>query len=279
MTSELGFWQALAQFKFMQQALLAGLIVGGLCSVLSVYVVLRKMAFIGQGISHAAFGGIALGLLLAPAGAYHDLWMSLITTAFCVAVAVAIGVASARGRLSADSAIGIFLASSMALGVLLIALRTAYSADIITYLFGSILAVTPQDVWLMLGLAVVVSGTVAVLFKELLYYTFDPDMARASGLPADFLHYLLLVLLALTIVVSVKVVGIVLLNAFLVIPGATAKLLTRRFSTMMLIAVIIGVLSSFVGLYVSHLRAIPSGATIVLTQFVVFCVAYLFARK
>ena len=148
-----GFWQAVAEFAFMRQALVAAVIVGGLCSVLSVYVVLRGMAFIGNGISHAAFGGIALGLLLFGSDATSSLATSLVTAAFCLAVAVAIGLVSQRGRLSPDSAIGIFFAFSMALGVFLIGLRKLYTADLMTYLFGSILAVTREDMILMTVLA------------------------------------------------------------------------------------------------------------------------------
>jgi ABC-type Mn2+/Zn2+ transport system permease subunit len=271
----MGFWQAIAEFAFMRQALLAAIIVGGLCSVLSVYVVLRGMAFIGNGISHAAFGGIALGLLLFGAGATSSLATNLVTAAFCLATAVAIGIVSQRGRLSADSAIGIFFAFSMALGVLFVGLRRLYTADLMTYLFGSILAVTREDLILMAVLAALIMGFVALSYKELIYFSFDPLMAWASGLPATFFHYALLTMLALTIVASVKVVGVVLVSAFLVIPGATARLVCRRFGSMMAVAVIFGILSAFLGLYVSHLYDIPTGATIVIAQFAGFSAAWL----
>jgi ABC-type Mn2+/Zn2+ transport system permease subunit len=275
----MGFWQAVTEFAFMRQALLAAIIVGGLCSVLSVYVVLRGMAFIGNGISHAAFGGIALGLLLFGSQAAGSLATSLVTAAFCLAVAVAIGIVSQRGRLSPDSAIGIFFAFSMALGVFLIGLRKLYTADLMTYLFGSILAVTPQDLVFMAALSLLIMGFVALSYKELIYYSFDPHMAWASGLTTTFLHYALLTMLALTIVASVKVVGVVLVSAFLVIPGATARLVTGRFGTMMAVAVGFGILSAFLGLYVSHLYDVPTGATIVITQFLGFGVAWVVSLR
>lgn len=275
----MGFWQAVTEFAFMRQALLAAIIVGGLCSVLSVYVVLRGMAFIGNGISHAAFGGIALGLLLFGSQAAGSLATSLVTAAFCLAVAVAIGIVSQRGRLSPDSAIGIFFAFSMALGVFLIGLRKLYTADLMTYLFGSILAVTPQDLLFMAALSLLIMGFVALSYKELIYYSFDPHMAWASGLTTTFLHYALLTMLALTIVASVKVVGVVLVSAFLVIPGATARLVTGRFGTMMAVAVGFGILSAFLGLYVSHLYDVPTGATIVITQFLGFGVAWVVSLR
>ncbi len=275
----MGFWHAVAEFAFMRQALLAAIIVGGLCSVLSVYVVLRGMAFIGNGIAHAAFGGIALGLLLFGAGAAGSVPTSLVTAAFCLATALAIGIVSRRGRLSADSAIGIFFAFAMALGVLFVSLRRDYTADLMTYLFGSILAVTHRDLIMMAVLAALILGFVALSYKELIYFSFDPQMAWASGLPVAFLHYALLTMLALTIVASVKVVGVVLVSAFLVIPGATARLVCGRFGSMMATAVAFGILSSFLGLYVSHLYDVPTGATIVITQFLGFGVAWFAALR
>jgi ABC-type Mn2+/Zn2+ transport system permease subunit len=275
MTEHPGFWQAIVEFQFMREALLASIIVGGLCSVLSVYVVLRGMSFIGQGISHAAFGGIALGLLLFGSTTAAGLPTSLITAAFCLIVAVLIGVVSRKGKVSADSAIGIFFAFSMALGVLFVSLRKLYTADLMTYLFGSILAVTRADLILMSVLSVLILGFIAFSYKELIYYSFDPEMAWASGLPATVLHYALLTMLALTIVASVKVVGVVLVSAFLVVPGATARLLTQRFGMMMGLSVILGVASALLGLYASHLWDIPTGATIVIAQFAAFGVAWL----
>ncbi len=276
MSDSVGFFYALVHYRFMQQALLAGVLVGAVCSALSVYVVLRRMAFIGQGISHAAFGGVALGLyLFQKADTGGELGVNITTAVFCVAVAVLIGFTSKRGRMSADSAIGIFLASAMALGVVLIAMRQRYTADVTTYLFGSILAVTPGDLIAIAVMAAAVLIVLVALYKELLYYTFDERMAAAVGLPVTLLHYSLLVMLALTIVVSVKVVGIVLVTAFLVIPGATAKLLAGSFSTMMALSLVFGVSASILGLVASHYAHLPSGATIVLTQFIFFVVVSL----
>jgi zinc transport system permease protein len=279
MTQSVGFLDALLSFRFMQQALIAGVLVGALCSALSVYVVLRRMAFIGQGISHAAFGGVALGLYLFQSSAGTDNFgINATTTLFCLAVALLIGAASRRGLVSADSAIGIFLAAAMAIGVILVALREKYAADVMAYLFGSILAVTTSDVITMLTLGGVVMLLLAAFYKELLYYTFDEHTAAVSGLPVDFLHHLLLVLLSFTVVVSVKVVGIVLVSAFLVIPGATARLLAQSFNSMMAISVLLGVGSAVFGLVVSYYATLPSGATIVLAQFLVFAAVFIIAR-
>lgn len=280
MTENVGFLYALAHYRFMQQALLAGVLVGAVCSALSVYVVLRRMAFIGQGISHAAFGGVALGLYLFQNGSRNSpLGMNLTTAAFCVGVALLIGAASKRGRVSADSAIGIFFAAAMALGVILVAARQRYTADLMTYLFGSILAVSPGDLWAILAMTAAVFLTLAGLYKELMFYTFDEAMAAAMGLPVGLLHYSLLVMLALTIVVSMKVVGIVLVSAFLVIPGATAKLLAGSFSAMMGLSVVFGVAAALVGLVASHYARLPSGATIVVAQFLMFLAVSALTRR
>lgn len=280
MTENVGFLYALAHYRFMQQALMAGVLVGAVCSALSVYVVLRRMAFIGQGISHAAFGGVALGLYLFQNGGRNSpLGMNLTTAVFCVAVALLIGAASKRGRVSADSAIGIFFAAAMALGIILVAARQRYTADLMTYLFGSILAVTPGDLWAILAMTGAVFLMLAGLYKELMFYTFDEAMAGAMGLPVGLLHYSLLIMLALTIVVSMKVVGIVLVSAFLVIPGATAKLIAGSFSTMMGLSVLFGVTAALVGLVASHYARLPSGATIVVAQFLMFLAVSLLTRR
>jgi ABC-type Mn2+/Zn2+ transport system permease subunit len=266
----LGFWASLAEFGFLQRALLAALIVGGLCSLLSVYVVLRGMAFIGQGLSHAAFGGVAVALFLFGAAASGSVLLSLVTAAFVLLVAFLIGLVSRRGKVSADSAIGIFFAFSMALGVLLVSLRREYVPDLMTYLFGSLLGVTTGDLWLMGAIAVLVLGFTIFSYKELLYYSFDPHMAWAGGLRTGFLHYALLTMLALTIVAAVKIVGVILVSAFLVIPGATARLLTRSFAAMMVVSLLVGLTAAVLGLYLSHRWNVPTGATIVCTQFVAF---------
>jgi len=275
----MNFFRAVVEYEFMRQALVAGVVVGLVSSVLSVYVVLKRMAFIGAGISHSAFGGVALGLLIFQSAERPDLWISLITAGFCLSVAFAIGATTQRGPISADSAIGIFFASTMALGVLFVGLRKQYTADIFGYLFGSILSVTRDDVIAILVLATLVLLAIGLLFKELLFYSFDESMAQASGLPVPALHHLLLALLALTIVVAVKVVGIVLISAFLVIPGATARLLSGRFRRMMALSVLIGVGSALAGLVISSYWDIPSGATIVLTQFAIFGAVASLRRK
>jgi len=260
------------QYGFMQRALLAGVLVGALCSMIGVYIVLKKMAFIGSGIAHSAFGGVALGYLL-------GLDPIAVAIPFSVATALAIGVVARRGRVSEDTSIGIFFVSTMALGILLIGLRTGYNVDLFGFLFGSILSVTNLDLWLIVILGLCVAGTVFLLFKEFFFLSFDEEMAAVNGLPVRTLYFLLLSLIAVTIVVSIKIVGIVLVSAILVIPAAAAFQLTRSFRTMMVLSVALGVASSLAGLFLSYGLNLASGATIVLTSAVIFFICLVFSPK
>ncbi len=256
------------QYAFMQRALVGGVVVGLLSAVIGVYIVLRGMSFIGAGVAHASFGGVALGFLLE----VNPLWAAV---AFCLAVAWGIGLVTRRGGIKEDTAVGIFFASTMAFGVLLIGLMKGYNADLFSYLFGSILAITRSDLRLVVGVGVLVLLTVALFYKEFLFITFDPETARVNGLPEPFLYYLLLALVALTVVISIKVVGIVLVSALLVTPAAAAYQLSRSFGKMMALSALFGVSSTVVGLLLSYYLDTASGATIVLTATAIFALALL----
>jgi ABC-type Mn2+/Zn2+ transport system permease subunit len=199
--------------------------------------------------------------------------------AFCLATAWGIGTVSRKGRIKEDTAIGIFFASTMAFGILLIGLLEEYNTDLFGYLFGSVLAVSAVDLWLTIGLSVAVLATVALLYKELLFITFDPEAAEVSGLPAAALHFLLLGLIALTVVVSLKVIGIILVSALLVTPAAAAYQLTTDFKKMMALSAVIGIGAALVGLALSYRLNTASGATIVLTATVAFLAASLASPK
>ncbi len=260
------------QYTFMQRALLSSVLVGALCAVIGVYVVLKGLSFIGSGIAHASFGGVALGFLLG--------WNLVLTAfGFCLATAWGIGYVSRKGEVKEDTAIGIFFSATMALGILFIGLLKGYNADLFGYLFGSILAVTRQDLWITVGASALVLTVVGVLYKELLFITFDPEMAQVVGLPVEKLYYLLLSLIATTVVVSIKVVGIVLVSALIVTPAATAYQLTDDFRRMMALAVCIGVGASVAGLFLSYWLNTASGATIVVTATLTFFAATLLSPR
>lgn len=250
-------------YAFVQRALVTGLLLGVMCAVLSFFVVLRRMAFVGVGLSHAALGGVALGLLLgAP---------PLVAAAvFTVGVAWVVGWLRGRTEVSEDTAIGVFFPTAMALGVVLISLSPAYRQDLVAYLFGNILSVRPDEVLPLAVLCVVGLGLIGFYFKELLFLGVDEEAARAAGLPAVRLRFLLLTLLAVTIVAAVRLVGIILVSAFLVIPAATGQALARSLRGMLVVAVISALISVVAGLWFSWTWNLPSGAAIVLVSALLF---------
>ncbi|MCZ7555735.1 MAG: metal ABC transporter permease [Bacteroidia bacterium] len=257
----------LLSHTFMQRALIEAVLVGGVCALIGVYVVLNGLSFIGAGISHSTFAGVAFGLLL-------GIDPVLTALLFSMAVALSIGAVSEHSTLSHDTAVGIFFAATMALGVLLISLMDNYYVDIFSYLFGNILALTAADLWISGIMAALIGVVIALLYKELLALSFDAELAGVMGLPVRFLRYLLLALMALTVVLSVKSVGIVLVSALIVTPAAAAQQLTRSFSRMMLLSVIFGAGSSIAGLLLSYWINVPSGAGIVLVATLVFFIAW-----
>ncbi|MFW6113124.1 MAG: metal ABC transporter permease [Thermodesulfobacteriota bacterium] len=242
---------------FFQRALVAGVLLSLLCGVLSVFVILRRMAFVGVGISHSAFGGVALGFLLD----IDPLWSGI---AFAVVVAFLIEWVQERGRLEEDAAIGIFFAFAMALGVVFLHLSRTYNVDVFGFLFGNILAVGPHQLWQILIVGLVVLATMALFYKELVFLSFDEEMAWVSGVPVKALRCLFLVLLALVIIMAIYLVGIILVSALLVIPGALARNLTHHIVGMLWVSAGAAVAATLGGLFLSLGLDWPSGATVVL---------------
>lgn len=253
-------------YAFMQRAFVAALAVGLLCSTMGTYVVLRKLSFIGDGIAHASFAGIVIAYLKGANFYIGAAGVAVIT-------AIGIGFVSRRGRISLDTTIGVLFTGMFALGVYLMSQQRNYAVDLQSFLFGDILAVQPQDLWLILALSAAVAATVVVMFRGLLYTSFDPVVAQASGIASPAYEYALLVMLALTIVVALQAVGIVLVAALLVTPAAAAYQLTSRFSPMMALAALFGAVSTVGGLYLSYYVRASSGATIVLLATILFFVA------
>ncbi len=247
---------------FMQRALLAGTLVAFAASYYGVFIVQRGMSFMGNGLAHAAFGGVALGLLLGGEPLF-------VAVPFTVAVALLITFIRDKTTLSSDTVIGVFFAVSMALGIIFLSRLPTFTTDAFAYLFGSILAVGELDIWAAGSLAAIAAMTFP-LWGEWAYATFDRDAALADGLPVKSRDYLLSVLIALTIVVSAKVVGIVLISAFIVIPAAAARLVARRFFDMTAISIFTGIVCVAAGLAASYVFDAPSGAAIVLVQTAAF---------
>ena len=254
------------EYPFVQRAIIAGILVGFLGSWYGVFIVQRKMSFLGTGLAHAAFGGVALGLLLEAEPLY-------VAVPFTVIVSLAITRLKEKTKLESDTSIGILFAVSVALGIIFISLKQNYTADAFTYLFGSILAVMPVDLYLT---ALVTLLTIAFSFKywgRWAYASFDRDLSQTDMKTIRADDYILSTLIALTIVVSVKLVGIVLIAAFIVIPAASARLVTNRFIRMTVMAVVFGITSAIAGLWLSFELDLPGGAVIVLLQAVIFIIA------
>jgi manganese/iron transport system permease protein len=259
------------QFEYMQRAFVAALIVGTLCSTIGVYVVLRKLAFIGDGIAHASFAGVVVAYMRG-----LDYYVGAAIVA--IVTALGIGFVNRRGNVSLDTAIGVLFTGAFALGVFLMSRLQNYAVDLQSFLFGNILAVSKGDLILIVVLASLVAICLVLLYRPLLYTSFDPVVSEASGIKAGFVSYALLVLLALTIIISLETVGIVLVAALLVTPAASAYQLTRRFTRMMVLSALIGAGCAVVGLYASYYLQSASGATIVLLATGAFFVSMFFGR-
>lgn len=262
------------QFSFMVRGLIAAVIVGAVCAVVGTYVVLRGMAFFGSALAHSVLPGLALGYLATGATRGVLFWWGLATA---VLVSVGIGAISKAARLREDTAIGILFAAMFALGIALISSTGSYAVDLTHFLFGNVLGVSTADLWqigIFGGLVVLV---ILALFKEFLLLSFDPTLAQTMRLPTRTLDYLLLVLIAITIVVSLQTVGVALMVAMLVTPAATGTLLARRLPGVMLSAAIVGALSGVIGLYASYFIGIASGPAIVLVCTAVFLLTLMLA--
>ena len=260
------------RYPFMVRGLLASLMVGTLCAVVGTYVVLRGMAFFGDALAHAILPGVAIAYLLEIHLFWGALLMGLLT-------AVGIGYLSHSGEIKEDTAIGVFFAAFFALGVALLSTVQTYSVDLTHILFGNVLGVSDADLWLTAGLGLLALLAVVFLYKELLVISFDPILAATLRLPLNILNYSLLVLIALTVVVSLQTVGVALMVAMLVTPAATAYLLTRRLWHMMIIGAVFGAVSSVAGLYLSFYINVASGAAVVLVCTLFFILAFLFAPR
>lgn len=247
------------QYEFMRNALIAGLLAAVACGIIGVYVVIKRVVFISGGIAHASFGGIGLGYLLGINPVLGAMF-------FAIASALGMGLVTKRTKLPEDTAIGILWAMGMALGIIFISLTPGYTPDLFSYLFGNILTVPAFDLMLMLILDVVIIAVVLLLYKEFLLLSFDEEFSTIAGVPTQRLYLLLLCLIALTVVVLIRVVGIILVIALLTIPAALARQFTHNIKKMMLLAILAGAVFTFSGLWLSYLLDFASGATIILVS-------------
>ncbi len=250
-------------YPFMQRALLAGLFTAIACAVLGLFLVLRRDAMIGHGLSHVTFGGVALGLFLNVA----PLLVALIVAILC---SLAILKLKAKARLAEDTSIGIFSSAGMALGVVLASVSGNFNVDLFSYLFGNILAIETLEVIIAIILATAVIAVIVLFYQEFLYRTFDPESAQTSGIRVGMLDSLLAVLMSVTVVIGMKVVGILLVAALLVIPAAAGLQIAGNFRQAMMIASAVSIGAVLAGMFMAYYWDLPASGTIVLLAFLAF---------
>jgi zinc transport system permease protein len=255
-------WDAL-QFEFMRNALLAGVLVSLACGVLGTLVVVNRIVFISGGIAHAAYGGIGLAF-------YFGIPPAAGAAIFSVFVSAMMGAASLKSKERADTVIGVMWALGMALGIILIDLTPGYGADLMSYLFGSILSV-PRSILGYMGLLdIVVVGVVALFYKEFISMSYDEEFSFVVGVPVKTLYFLLLILISLAVVMIIQVVGLILVIALLTIPPYIAEKYTASLARMMVLSSLLGIVFTLVGLWLSYAYNLTSGATIILVSGVAF---------
>ena len=257
----------LFHYAFIVRALIAGSFVALLCSALGVLLVLRRLSLIGDGLAHVTFGSVALGLLLR----VEPIYVSMPVVAFS---SLAILKLTEKARLYGDAAIGIVSAVGVSVGVLLAGIGSGFNVDLFSYLFGNILSVTLAEVAVSVGLSLVVLSIIAVRYSQILSMSFDEEFARTSGINTGRINSLLAVLTAVTVVLTMKLVGIMLTSALLIIPAVTAFQAARSFKGTMVVAGTVAVLSVWIGIFLSFELNVPTGATIVLLNFAFFLALY-----
>ncbi len=257
------------QYGFMQNAITAAILASIACGIIGVYVVVKKIVFISGGISHASFGGIGIGYYLGINPLYGLIPFSLLS-------AVIMGLVSKRAKVAEDTLIGILWSLGMAIGIVFIYLTPGYAPDLLSYLFGNILTVPRSDIYLMLALDVVIIVLVYAFYKEFMALCFDEEFAKVAGINIERLYLLLLCLIALTIVLLIKVVGIILIIALLTMPATLSRHYTNDLRKMMYLAIFFGAVFSVAGLFLSYIFDIPSGATIILVMSTVYILHFVY---
>jgi manganese/iron transport system permease protein len=259
------------QYEFFTRGLLAAVLAGALCGLVGVYVVLRRMSYIGHGLSHAIFGGAVLGYVL-----QFNFYVAAGLWGFLSAVLI--NATARRRRIGADAAIGIITTASFALGVAIISRSRQFTKNFDAALFGNVLGVSREDLYVIAGAALVCAVVIFFAYKQLLFATFDPEVAPVYGVPTGWLDTLLALVLATTVVVSMQVMGVTLIAASLVIPAVIARQLTDSFGRMMVLSTLLGGLCGAAGMYLSYYLDVASGATVVLVAASLFVLSWLYVE-
>lgn len=258
-------------YGFIQRALLAGTLIAVLCSVLGVFLVLRRMSLIGDGLAHVTFGSTAIALALKLYSA------SSLLVSLPVVLLSSLGILklTEKARLSGDAAIGIVSSLGICLGIIMASVGGGYNVDLLSYLFGNILSVTPEEVWIAAGLFCLVMALLLLYYNELVAITFNEELARVSGIPTRLINSVLVLLTALSVVLAMKLVGIMLISSLLILPAASALQLARSFRGCVVLAALQGCCSVVVGILASFVTNLPASATVVLVNLLFFGCSFL----
>jgi zinc transport system permease protein len=253
-------------YGFMQRALVAGTLIAILCSILGVFLVLRRLSLIGDGLAHITFGSVALALFFR----FQSIYSTLVAIPCVLVSALGILKLTQKAKIFGDAAIGVVSALGIAIGVLLASISGGFTVDLFSYLFGNILSISDSELLLAATLFVVVIGCVAFFYNDLFAITFDEELAETCGVATGRINTVLVLLTALTVVLAMKVVGIMLISALLILPAVTALQLAKGFRTAILLSALIGATTVIIGIFSSFILNLPTGATIVIINFAVF---------
>lgn len=260
---------AVLTYQFLQNAIMASILASIVCGIIGVIIVQKKLVMMSGGIAHTAYGGVGLGYLLG----FEPM---LGAVGFSVAAAFGIGFVKRKGFSNSDVIIALFWSLGMALGITFIGMMPGYPPDMNSYLFGNILSVTKSNLYIMFGITVLIVFLVCLFYNDFKLYLFDEEFAKVMGVKTTFLEYLLLVMIALTVVVLIRVAGIILVIALLTAPAATAKVLSQNFKTRMFISIGLGIAFCFMGIYLSYTFNLPSGSMIIVISVLVCLIVNLF---
>ena len=260
--------KALFEYQFLQNALISGILASIVCGIIGVIIVEKKLVMMSGGIAHTSYGGVGLGYLLG-----FEPIIGAFIFSFCAALGI--GFIKRKGGARSDVVIGLFWSLGMALGILFIALMPGYPPDLSSYLFGNILSVTKSDLFLIVGLTIIVTLVIVVLFNNWKAYLFDDEFVSIIGIKTTFLEYLLLILIAMTVVVLIRVVGIILVLALLTAPAATSGMLTSNLKNRMIYSILLGNIFCISGLWISYEANIASGAVIVVLSVIGYFISYM----
>ncbi len=259
------------RYQFLLKAMLAAIFTSVSCGIIGTYIVSKRIVFLSGGITHASFGGIGIGYFL-------GINPILGAAVFAVLTALGIELVTKKADIREDSVIGMWWSFGMAIGIIFIFITPGYAPNLMSYLFGSILTVTNLDLYMMLILNVIMVLFFLAFFKTILYVSFDPEYARTYRAPVQLINYILLGLVALTIVLNIRVMGIILIISLLTIPQTIANLFTRSFRNIIFVSILIALLGCFAGLFISYRFDIPSGASIIFTLVMMFIIARIYRQ-